>query len=70
MIRARNLLGHEHPLAIRWFHWFKFVSSFKSPTRLERPPNELPKLKRFLDRLARDGEPRACYKASGAGQRR
>src|SRR5829696_9075606 len=28
----------------------------KSPTRLERLPNDLPKLKRFLDRVARDGE--------------
>ncbi|MBA2687349.1 MAG: transposase, partial [Gemmatimonadaceae bacterium] len=39
----------------------------KVPTRLERLPNDLPKLKRFLDRLAEDGELRACYEASGAG---
>jgi len=39
----------------------------KTPTRLERLPNDLPKLKRFLDRAARDGELRACYEASGAG---
>jgi transposase len=39
----------------------------KAPTRVERLPNDLPKLKRFLDRLARDGELRACYEASGAG---
>jgi len=39
----------------------------KTPTRLERLPNDLPKLKRFLDRLARDGELRVCYEASGAG---
>jgi transposase len=39
----------------------------KSPSRLERLPNDLVKLKRFLDRLARDGELRACYEASGAG---
>ena len=38
----------------------------KTPTRLERLPNDLPKLKRWLDRAARDGEC-ACYKASGAG---
>jgi transposase len=38
-----------------------------APTRLERLPNDLPKLKRFLDRLARDGDLRACYEASGAG---
>jgi transposase len=39
----------------------------KTPTRLERLPNDLPKLKRFLDRLAREGELRCCYEASGAG---
>ena len=39
----------------------------KTPTRLERLPNDLPKLKRFLDRLARDGALRVCYGASGAG---
>ncbi len=39
----------------------------KSPTRLDRLPNDLPKLKRWLDRLAREGEIRACYEASGAG---
>jgi transposase len=39
----------------------------KTPTRLERLPNELPRLKRFLDRCAREGELRACYEASGAG---
>ena len=35
----------------------------KNPTRLERLPNDLPKLKRFLDRTARDGELRVCYEA-------
>ncbi len=39
----------------------------KSPTRVDRLPNDLLKLKRFLDRIARDGEIRACYEASGAG---
>ena len=39
----------------------------KVPTRVERLPNDLPKLKRWLDRAARDGELRACYEASGAG---
>jgi transposase len=39
----------------------------KNPTRLERLPNDLPKLKRFLARVARDGELRVCYEASGAG---
>lgn len=39
----------------------------KAPTRLERLPNDLPRLKRFLDRCARDGVLDACYEASGAG---
>ncbi len=39
----------------------------KAPSRLDRLPNDLPKLKRWLDRIARDGEIRACYEASGAG---
>src|SRR6185503_3634135 len=39
----------------------------KAPTHLERLPNELPKLKRYLERLARQGELRSCYEASGAG---
>jgi transposase len=39
----------------------------KAPTRLERLPNDLPKLNKCLERVARDGEIRACYEASGAG---
>src|SRR4029079_313280 len=39
----------------------------KAPTRIERLPDTLAKLKRFLDRLGREGELRACYEASGAG---
>jgi transposase len=39
----------------------------KSPTRVDRLPNDLPKLKKWLERVARDGEIRACYEASGAG---
>lgn len=39
----------------------------RTPTRLERLPNDLAKRKRLLDRLAREGELRACYEASGAG---
>jgi transposase len=39
----------------------------KAPTRLERLPNDLPKLKKWIDRVARDGEVRSCYEASGAG---
>jgi len=39
----------------------------KVPTRVERLPNDLVKLKRLLERLARDGELRSCYEASGSG---
>jgi transposase len=39
----------------------------KTPTRVEKLPNDLPALKKWLARLARDGELRACYEASGAG---
>ena len=39
----------------------------KTATRIDRLPNDLPKLKRHLERLAREGELRACYEASGAG---
>jgi transposase len=39
----------------------------KTPTRLERLPNDLAKLKKWIDRVARDGEIRAYYEASGAG---
>ena len=40
----------------------------KTPERLDRLPNDLAKLKRFLDRLAERGELRCCYEASGAGE--
>ena len=39
----------------------------KSPTRLARLPNDLPKLKKWLDRVAHEGEVHACSEASGAG---
>ena len=42
-------------------------SAAKGPTRIERLANELLRLKRWLERVARDGEIRACYEASGAG---
>jgi transposase len=42
-------------------------TSAKTPTRLERLPNDTAKLKRVVDRLAREGEVRLCYEASGAG---
>lgn len=38
-----------------------------APTRVERLPNDLAKLRRFCERLASQGELRACYEASGAG---
>ena len=39
----------------------------KVPTRLEKLPNDLAKLQKWIARVARDGEIRACYEASGAG---
>jgi len=36
----------------------------KTPTRIERLPDDLLKLKRFLDRLGREGELCACYEAA------
>jgi hypothetical protein len=36
----------------------------RTPTRLDRLPNDAVKLRRYLDRLARGGELRACYEAS------
>ena len=41
--------------------------SAKTPTRLERLPNDLPKLQKWIARVARDGEIHACHEASGAG---
>ena len=38
-----------------------------APTRVDRLPNDLSKLRRYLQRLAEPGELRACYEASGAG---
>lgn len=39
----------------------------KSPTRVDRLSSDFQKLRRFLDRVAREGELRCCYEASGAG---
>src|SRR3954468_7265226 len=39
----------------------------KTPDVVDRLPNELPKLKKYLDRVAERGELRCCYEASGAG---
>ncbi len=38
-----------------------------APTRVDRLPNDRPKLQRYLARLAREGTLRICYEASGAG---
>ena len=38
-----------------------------APTRVERLPNDLAKLRRFCERLRTQGEVRACYETSGAG---
>lgn len=38
-----------------------------TPERVERIPNDLPKIRRLFTRLAERGELRACYEASGAG---
>lgn len=38
-----------------------------TPARVDRLPNDLPKLKRYLERLAGQGPLRAVYEASGAG---
>ncbi|CAN5880930.1 hypothetical protein BH11GEM2_BH11GEM2_08380 [soil metagenome] len=43
------------------------LGAAKAPTRLEPLPNELPKLKKWMDRIPRDEEIQACYEASGAG---
>jgi len=37
------------------------------PLRVDRLPYDLKKIRRWFERLARDGEVRACYEASGAG---
>ena len=45
-----------------------FTQSGREPEMVERLPNDEKKLRRFLERLARNGdEVHACYEASGAG---
>ena len=39
----------------------------KASTRIDKYPNDFAKLRRVLERHAKDGEIRACYEASGAG---
>lgn len=38
-----------------------------APTRVDRLPNDFVKLRRFMERMAGEGEIRSCYEASGAG---
>ena len=38
-----------------------------APSRIDKYPNDFAKLRRVCERLAKDGELRACYEASGAG---
>jgi transposase len=38
-----------------------------TPTRIDKYPDDFAKLRRVFERLATDGELRACYEASGAG---
>jgi len=44
-----------------------FPAGASEPTVVKRLPNEARKLRRFFERLSRQGEVRACYEASGAG---
>ena len=37
------------------------------PTVVKRLPNEASKIRRWLGRISREGEVRACYEASGVG---
>jgi len=37
------------------------------PMRVDRLPNDPKRIRRYFERLAAAGEPRACYEASGAG---
>ena len=39
----------------------------KTATRVDRLPNDAPRLRRYVERVARDGDLRICYEASGAG---
>jgi transposase len=42
-------------------------AEMSAPTRFDRLPNDLGKVRRYCERLAAQGELRACYEASGAG---
>lgn len=37
------------------------------PLRVDRMPNDAKRIRRYFERLQQEGEPRACYEASGAG---
>jgi transposase len=66
-VAARSIIylgmdGHKDSITIA-----VLPAGAKSATRVDRLPYDLVKLKRYLERAARDGEIRACYEASGAG---
>jgi len=42
-------------------------STDEEPVHVQRLPNDNRRLRRFLERVAKQGEVRACYEASGAG---
>jgi len=44
-----------------------FEGLASEPERVERLPNDVPRLRRFFERLSKRGEIRSCYEASGAG---
>jgi transposase len=39
----------------------------KEPSRVDRIPNDFVKLKKYLERVGRQGDLRCCYESSGAG---
>ena len=52
---------HKHSVMVA-----VFPAGATEPTVVKRLPNEARKLRRFFERLSRQGEVRACYEASGA----
>lgn len=54
--------GHKESITIAML-----PADAKAISRIERLPNDLVTLKRWLDRAASTGDIRACYEASGAG---
>ena len=44
-----------------------FQGRAPDPLRVDRIPNDPKRIRRYFERLQREGEVRACYEASGAG---